>query len=968
MRSTRKLALMSAISLLLISGIGAGVVTAQSTPDPMALFLVEEVALELGCGEVLEEYLEIVDADDIKLFRLFVEPGSIIRVSVKDYGQAGDIWQACLSTCAQDTNVGTNVAIVPENCTTGDGNTFEYSMPASATADYGEMCLAVRNLEGVGTWPAHMWLKIEVQCGGSGMSGAVDAVIQSVLFGQLQGKQLYALPRTLAPGETVSGWNGAPLHVPGQAEWYVFIDLQPGANFEHPVQHAYVSASTGMITQVVESTTPPRNLFAEMQPVANPNVYGGAADIDTVMPAAYAQPSAPTPPAPPSTIPGDAETNPQPAPQNVGPNAFYGSPPPAVNNLYVEYGGAFTTVAATTVGGWLPVYVNVASPGTLWIYEYYQSTATWNIQPFVLGSSGWHKLWFYGDVAGWHTIIAYAGGSWTNWIHISVGGGAPPPTGCVTAPTSLNFGSVLVGASASQTFTLTNNTSGFKAGTILESCPDYTVSPNLYFLPPGASMTVTVTFAPTSSGTKTCSIFAGGSCGNVACTGIGGPPAAPTCTVSPTALSFGSVTPGFSSTQAFVVTNTGTGWLSGTITESCSEFSVSQNSFTLFPGASVSVSVTFSPLSTGSKSCTINVSGACSNVTCTGTGGPPPTPTCNVSPTNLSFGSVTPGFSSTQTFVVTNTGMSWMSGAVSESCLEFNVSPTGFVLSPGASVNVTVTFSPMSMGAKICTINVSGACANVTCTGTGGPPVVLGQKYALLLSGGVDSANNWPRYLNDLTEIYWALRNVYGYPASNIYVLYANGSGPSWVTTSATRANLFSTFAMLQGMMGSSDELMVFVTNHGGQTVAGTNQAKIWLWNYESIADWEFANQVNLLPSGAKKYFAFGQCYSGGMVDNLAGPNRHIATASGFNEPSWACDGNNDQGNCGSYAFDEFVLHWTAALNGSYPNAASLLSNADTNFDTTISLDEAFFYAQNWDTRSETPQRSDLGGIGGGGL
>jgi hypothetical protein len=1064
MRSTWKLVLLLAAATALAVGIGGSLGVAQGTPEPLALYMLEEIPLQLGCGDVLEEYLQFVDEEDIKLYRLFVQPGATVRVSVRDYGQPGDIWEACLTQCAQPSNVQTNVAIVPVNCTQGDGNTFEYSDPISAVADTGELCLAVRNLEGVGIWPAHMWLKIEVICGGqpgAGLSQAVSTVIQSVLFGQLQGVELYALPRPLAPGETVNGWSGSPLHVPGQESWYVFIDRHPGANYEHPVQHVFVSTSSGAITQVVDGSTPPRNLFAEMQTVTN--VYGGAVDALDVIPAASAQSGAPspqTPPPPPSSIPGQPETNPAPSPQNVAPQAFQNFVP-AGDNLYVYYNNAYTTIGATPLNGWLPVYVFVPSPGTLWIYEYYQSTAYWNIQPFNLPTSGWHQLWFNGDVAGWHTINAYAGGSWTNWIHIYVGSApsscsvsptnlsfgsvpvgsstsqtftitnnsgamlsgsvsegctsfsvtpstynllpgqsrtftvtfaptstgtknctistgsacanvqctgtaTPGGSGCVVTPTSLSFGSVPVGSSTSQTFTITNAGTGFMVGSVGEFCSDFSASPNLYFLGPGSSTTVTVTFTPTSTGTKTCTIVTSGSCANVSCTGVGGT-TTPACTVTPTTLNFGSVPVGSSTSQAFTITNTGTAFLSGSIGESCSDFSVSPNLYFLVPGASVTVTVTFSPSSSGPKSCTISTGSACSNVTASGSGGPV-TPTCSVSPTSLAFGSVNLGSSATQSFVITNSGSGGLSGTISESCSEFSVSPNVFFLSSGASVTVTVTFSPVTPGGKSCTINVSGACADVSCTGTGSfiPPV--GQQYALLLSGGVDSANNHARYLNDLTEIYWTLRNVYGYSASRIFVLYADGSGPGWVTNAATRANLFSTFATLQSMMGSNDELVMFVTNHGGQIVSGTNQARIWLWNYESIADWEVANQVNLLPSGAKKYFVFGQCYSGGMVDNLAGPNRHIAAACGFNEFSWACDGSNDQGNCGSLNFDEFVMHWTAALTGSYPNGAPLLASADSNFDGIISLDEAFFYARNWDTAAETPQRSDVGGIGGGGL
>jgi hypothetical protein len=1058
------MALILAMTGLILASLSGGLVVAQRGVDPTALLLVEEVPLEIGCGEVSEQYLQFVDADDIKLFRIFTQPGATVRVSVKDGGQPGDVWEACLDPCPQPTNVQTNVAIVPQNCATGDGNTFEYSDPAVAVADTGELCLVVRQLQGIDIWPAHVWVLVEVDCGGAvpgqGLGAAISTVISSVLFGQMQGVELYALPRMLLPGETVSGWDGTPLHVPGEAEWYIFIDRFPGANYEHPVQHVYVSAATGMITGVVDGTTPPRDLFVEMQLASN--VVSRASDVEAVAPAAYGAqgyPDPPQAPTPPSQIPGSPETNPEPS--NVAPQAFQNFVPSG-SNLYVYYGGTYATVATTPLLGWLPVYVFMPSPGTLWLYEYYQSSATWKIYPFVILSSGWQQLWFQGDEAGWHSIIAYAGGAWTNWIHIYVGGAssacsvsptalnfpstavgssstatftitnnggsilsgsvtescvdysvspsvygllpgqsqtftvtfAPTssgtktctintgttcsnvsvtgtatsgaPGGCLVSPTTLNFGSVAVGGSSSQTFTITNASTGIIPGSVLEFCADFSVSPTLYFLLPGQSQTFTVTFTPTSTGPQTCNVMTSGACADVVCTGTGGV-SSPTCSVAPTSLSFGTVPVGTSSSQSFTITNLGTGFRAGSISAPCPDFSVSPSLYFLTPGASVTVTVTFTPSASGAQTCTILTGLSCSDVTAAGTGGAA-APTCSVAPTSVNFGTVSIGSSVTQTFTVTNTGPISISGAISASCPEFAVSPSVFFLSPGLSITVTVSFAPLSTGPKLCTINVGGACSNVTASGTGGfvPPV--GQKFALLLSGGVDSASNHARYLNDLTEIYWTLRNVYGYPQANIYVLYANGIGPGWVTHSASRANLFSVLANLQAMMGSNDEFTMFVTNHGGQIVSGTNQAKVWLWNYESIADWELANMINLLPGGAKKYFVFGQCYSGGMVDNLAAVNRHIAAACGYNEYSWSCDGTNDQGNCGAWDFDEFVLHWTAAVTGSYPNGAPLLSPADTNFDGTVSLDEAFAYAQSWDSAAETPQRSDPGGIGSGDL
>lgn len=1062
MRRRRRTPIAIGILLGLLVLLSAG--AAAQDVSTMGLILADETPIELGCGQVVDEYLEFAEGEQFKTFRIFVQPGAVVRVSVLDAGQDGDIWEACVEDCAPISNVRTNLALVPTNCTIGNGGTLYYSSPAAAEAPSGELCVTVRYVQGIGIWPAHMYVRFEAECIPTGvdLGEAVDLVIGTVLGGETEGTEIFTLPRLLAPGEAVTGWGGGRLHYPAEEEWYVFVDLFPGANYEHPVQHVFVSRETGAITGVVESTTPPRYLFNEMEvaaPAVFPNVFNGMLpDLFETSQVAYAQnapagaPEPPAPPAPPATV-GSPESNE--APSNVNPQAFNNFVPSG-NSLYVYYGGGYTTVASTPLGGYLPVYVDMPSSGLLWIMEYYQSLGTWQYHLYVIPSSGWQQLWFQGDVGGWHSIIAYAGGSWTNWIHILVGSapstcsvsptslsfgnvsvgnsssqtftitntgtslmsgtvfescgefsvspatysllpgmskaftvtfsptsggsksctintsspcanvvatgtGQTAPSGtCSVSPTSLSFSGVPVGGSSSQTFTITNTSSGIQGGSILEGCSEFSVSPNIYLLGPGSSLTVTVTFSPTSSGTKSCTIANSGACSDVSVVGSTG--GFPACSVSPTALNFGSIPTGSSTAQTFTISNTGTTVLTGSVTEACSSFSVSPSSYTLLPGGSATFTVTFAPSSQGTKTCTINLGGSCGSVTATGVA--TPVSACSVSPTALNFGTVPVGGSSAQTFTVSNPGTSVLSGTIAESCASFSVSPSSYTLFPGGSATFTVTFAPASAGTKTCTINVGGSCGIVTATGVGGS---TGQKYAVLLSGGVDNANNHARYLNDLTEVYWTLRNVYGYSPSNIYVLYANGTGASWVTHAATKANVLSVFSMLQGAMTSLDEMFMYVTNHGGQIVSGTNQARIWLWNYESIADWEVANQVGLLPSGAEKYFVFEQCYSGGLVDNLAGVNRHIATAANWNEVSFASDGVNDQGN-GALTFDEFVLHWTAAITGSYPNGWPLLSNADTNFDGNISLDEAFFYARTWDSAAETPQRSNPSGIGTGGL
>ncbi len=49
------------------------------------------------------------------------------------------------------------------------------------------------------------------------------------------------------------------------------------------------------------------------------------------------------------------------------------------------------------------------------------------------------------------------------------------------------------------------------------------------------------------------------------------------------------------------------------------------------------------------------------------------------------------------------------------------------------------------------------------------------ERYALLLSGGVNRLLNHPRYLNDLRLAYSTFVRHYGFDKDKVFVLYADG-------------------------------------------------------------------------------------------------------------------------------------------------------------------------------------------------
>lgn len=242
-------------------------------------------------------------------------------------------------------------------------------------------------------------------------------------------------------------------------------------------------------------------------------------------------------------------------------------------------------------------------------------------------------------------------------------------------------------------------------------------------------------------------------------------------------------------------------------------------------------------------------------------------------------------------------------------------------------------------------------------------------KWAVILSGGGNPCQNYFRYWNDCSLIYQTLKYNYGFDEDNIFVLMSDGGDPSpdqltlsadsFVSSSvdldgegdndvdfpATYTSLATVFSILAANVENEDEVFFFVTDHG---LSQDGDSHIVLWNNETIADWQFAQLVELIPSGARLHFLFGQCYSGGFIDNLAGSNRSIATACRSDELSYSTN----------LIYDDFLYHWTnAALQNYAPGSREY---ANTNADDQASFGELFIYARDHDEAalqgSEHPQ------------
>jgi hypothetical protein len=243
-------------------------------------------------------------------------------------------------------------------------------------------------------------------------------------------------------------------------------------------------------------------------------------------------------------------------------------------------------------------------------------------------------------------------------------------------------------------------------------------------------------------------------------------------------------------------------------------------------------------------------------------------------------------------------------------------------------------------------------------------PPARGQAWAFIISGGANSGNNHIRYWNDCSFIYRTLVEYYGYADDHIRVCISDGTNPAPdrsdgtnsppdldgdgdadIEYPATLQYIGQVFDELAATLSASDQLFIFTTDHGGQESGW--DCYLNLWNWEEMRDDVLAGYVDALPCQTV-IGTFEQCYSGGMIDDLEGTGRVIATAARWDQLSYAMGPN--------YIYDTFVYWWTAAVAWETPSGAPV--DADTNDDGMVSMHEAFLCAQANDHESETPQYS----------
>jgi hypothetical protein len=281
----------------------------------------------------------------------------------------------------------------------------------------------------------------------------------------------------------------------------------------------------------------------------------------------------------------------------------------------------------------------------------------------------------------------------------------------------------------------------------------------------GGSCTISVTFTPTASGSRTASLTITDNSNNVAgsqqTVSITGTGAGPAASFNPPSLLFGSQTQGTTSTaQGVTLTNTGTAALiltsisvTGTNASDFSEADTCGGVVTV--NGSCTINVTFTPSASGSRTASVsvadNASGSPQSAALTGTG---LAGQVSLAPSSLTFASQAVGTTSNaQSVTVTNTGNATftISGISLTGANPGDYSETtncGSSLVQNASCTIIVKFSPTATGIRQASISIADSLASspqtVSLTGTGsGAAVSLSPAtltFAALALGATSAA------------------------------------------------------------------------------------------------------------------------------------------------------------------------------------------------------------------------------------
>jgi hypothetical protein len=410
--------------------------------------------------------------------------------------------------------------------------------------------------------------------------------------------------------------------------------------------------------------------------------------------------------------------------------------PTAVSFGILAVGKSTTKVVSVTNSGTVPLKITNASVSNA---AFTATDSTW-VYPVSIaaGSSKNLTITYAPKSAGAATgSISFNSDATSGSSSVSLSGTAITPGQLGASPGAIPFGNVAVGTVKTQTLTLSNTGANPVVISSISST-DTPVTITGLTMPAtvaaGASVAVTVQFAPTTAGVLSAGIAiindGATSPFGIAVSGTG---VAPALSASPTSFSFGSINIGSTATNTLTLTNNGTVSVTvSSVTASGAGFSVTGFAFpaTLAAGQSLAGTVSFKPTAAGSATGSVAVSSNASplNISLSGTG-VAVAPVAAITPTSVAFGNINTGTTQSRAITIQNTGNANLvvSGVATTGA---GFSATGFTLpltlAPGTSANGSVSFAPAAAGSTTGSLTVTSNApgASSALSGTGIQPVL----------------------------------------------------------------------------------------------------------------------------------------------------------------------------------------------------------------------------------------------------
>ncbi|MGA8439298.1 MAG: choice-of-anchor D domain-containing protein [Candidatus Sulfotelmatobacter sp.] len=302
-------------------------------------------------------------------------------------------------------------------------------------------------------------------------------------------------------------------------------------------------------------------------------------------------------------------------------------------------------------------------------------------------------------------------------------------------PTSLSFGQVATGSSATLPVTITNGRSFSVTLEGMQSADsEFSVKgPSLpLILAAGQSVTFSVTFTPQSTGQVggNLALF-GGIRLSIPLIGTGTTVAPGQLSVAPAPLNFGSVAVGSTTTKPITLSASGASVTISSAASNTSQFALQGMSFplTIPVGQPVSFNVAFTPQNSGTESGTLSFTSNASNSTTSeslsGTGTTVAPGQLSVAPAPLNFGSVAVGSTTTQPITLSASGASVTISSAASSTSQFALQGMSLPLTipVGQPVSLNVAFTPQNSGTQSGTLsftsNASKSTTSESLSGTG---------------------------------------------------------------------------------------------------------------------------------------------------------------------------------------------------------------------------------------------------------